>query len=169
MGFFSKLFGTADTKRVKQEKGSNTKSSTNMGVPYNEGLIETLLKDHKNLVAEFTKIAKTAQNKKYKTLKQYLKAFKVNLEIHNYSEKIQLYTYLKNYYKNKEEEDFIDDMFNSAEEIYKDVFAFLKKYETIEFNDQYQALFLNELEAIGRILQSRIEVEESELYPLYKR
>ncbi len=60
-------------------------------------------------------------------------------------------------------------MFNSAKEIYNDVFAFLKKYETIEFNDQYQALFLNELEAVGKILQSRIEVEESELYSLYKR
>ncbi len=169
MGFFSKLFGTGDTNKIDKRKNSNIKTSANMGVPYNEGLIETLLKDHRNLIAEFTKITKTAQNKKYKTLKQYLKAFKVNLEIHNYSEKIQLYTYLKNYYKNSEEEDFIDDMFNSAEEIYKDVFAFLKKYETIEFNDQYQALFLNELEAIGRILQSRIEVEESELYPLYKR
>ena len=169
MGFFGKLFGTDDAKTTKDGKKSDAKSSNNMGVPYNEGLIDTLLKDHKNLVAEFSKIAKAAQNKKYKTLKQYLKAFKVNLEIHNYSEKIQLYTYLKNYYKNSDEEDFIDDMFNSAEEIYKDVFVFLKKYETIEFNDKYLALFKNELEAIGRILQSRIEVEESELYPLYKR
>ena len=165
MGFFGNLFGMGD--EVTSNKKSNNTNS--LGVPYNEGLIETLLKDHKNLVAEFSKIAKAAQNKKYKTLKQYLKAFKVNLEIHNYSEKVQLYTYLKNYYKNKEEESFIDDMSSSAEEIYKDVFAFLKKYEAIEFNDQYVALFKNELEAIGRILQSRIEVEESELYPLYKR
>ncbi len=169
MGFFSKLFKKDDTDIAKKEKNSKIDNTDFIGVPYNEGLIETLLKDHKDLVAEFTKISQLAQNKKYKTLKQYLKSFKVNLEIHNYSEKIQLYTYLKNYYKNENEERFIEDMFNSAKEIYNDVFAFLKKYETIEFNDQYQALFLNELEAVGKILQSRIEVEESELYSLYKR
>ncbi len=166
MGFFSKIFGKTD-EQIKTDE--NLHLSKNVGVPYNNNLIQTLINEHRELVKEFTKIAKTAQNKKYKTLKQYLKAFKVNLEIHNYSEKIQLYTYLKNYYKDMEDEDFIDEMSRSAEEIYKDVFSFLKKYETVEFNDQYLGLFKSELNAIGKILQSRIEIEESELYPLYKR
>ncbi len=166
MGFFSKIFGKTD-EQIKTDE--NLHLSKNVGVPYNNNLIQTLINEHRELVKEFTKIAKTAQNKKYKTLKQYLKAFKVNLEIHNYSEKIQLYTYLKNYYKDMEDEDFIDEMSKSAEEIYKNVFSFLKKYETVEFNDQYLGLFKSELNAIGKILQSRIEIEESELYPLYKR
>ncbi len=166
MSFFSKIFGKTD-EQIKTDK--NLHLSKNVGVPYNNNLIQTLINEHRDLVKEFTKIAKIAQNKKYKTLKQYLKAFKVNLEIHNYSEKIQLYTYLKNYYKDMEDEDFIDEMSKSAEEIYKNVFSFLKKYETVEFNDQYLGLFKSELNAIGKILQSRIEIEESELYPLYKR
>lgn len=166
MSFLKKIFGKTDTN----DKNADTVHlSKNVGVPYNEDLMKNLHKDHENLINEFSKIAKAAQSKKYKTLKQYLKAFKVNLEIHNYSEKIQLYLYLKNYYKDSEHEEFIEDMSKSAEEIYKDVFAFLKKYENIEFNDQYLGLFKSELEAIGRILKSRIEVEESELYPLYKK
>lgn len=168
MSFLKKIFGKTDDK-IQEKSDNNFHLSKNVGVPYNNDLIKTLLKDHENLINEFGKIAKAAQNKKYKTLKQYLKAFKVNLEIHNYSEKIQLYLYLKNYYKDSEHEDFIEDMSTSAEEIYNDVYAFLKKYENIEFNDQYLGLFKSELEAIGRILKSRIEVEESELYPLYKK
>jgi len=168
VGFLNKLFGKNDTNK-KEKTDNNLHLSKNIGVPYNKDLIDTLIKDHKNLIKDFTKITKLAQSKKYKTLKQNLKTFKVNLEIHNYSEKVQLYTYLKNYYKDTEDEEFIDDMAKSAEEIYKDVFAFLKKYEKIEFNDQYLGLFKSELEAIGRILQSRIEIEETELYPLYKK
>ncbi len=165
MGFFGKLFGGSDGTSKKK---SAPQTPQRGGVPYNEGLIPQLINDHKKLVDEFTKISKAAQSKKYKTLKQYLKAFKVNLEIHNYSEKIQLYTYLKNYYDDNEIVGFIEDMAKSAEDIYKDVFAFLKKYEAIEFNDQYLGLFKTELNAIGQVLQARIEVEESELYPLYK-
>ncbi len=168
MSFFEKILGKTN-KETKEKTDKSVQLSKNVGVPYNDDLMKTLAKDHKKLIKDFTKIVKAAQNKKYKTLKQYLKAFKVNFEIHNYSEKIQLYLYLKNYYKDTDNEDFIEDMSKSAEEIYKDVFAFLKKYEAIEFNDQYLGLFKNELEAIGRILQSRIEVEESELYPLYKK
>ncbi len=167
MGFFSNLFGKND--KTAKENSEKLHLSKNVGVPYNNDLIKILRKDHENLINEFGKIAKAAQNKKYKTLKQYMKTFKVNLEIHNYSEKIQLFLYLKNYYKDSEYEDFIEDMSKSAEEIYKDVFNFLKKYENIEFNDQYLGLFKSELEAVGRILQSRIEVEESELYTLYKK
>ncbi len=166
MGFFGKLFGSSNDTLAKKKTSQTPQKD---GIPYNEGLILQLISDHKKLVEEFTKISKATQSKKYKTLKQYLKAFKVNFEIHNYSEKIQLYTYLKNYYKNTENIDFIEDMAKSAEEIYKDVFAFLKKYETIEFNDQYLELFKREFEAIGKILQSRIEIEESELYTLYKK
>ncbi len=168
MGFLDKIFGKTD-KETKEKTDKSFQLSKNVGVPYNDDLIKTLAKDHKELIEDFTKIAKAAQNKKYKTLKQYLKAFKVNLEIHNYSEKIQLYLYLKNYYKDTDNEAFIEDMSKSAEEIYDSVYSFLKKYETVEFNDQYLGLFKNELEAIGRILQSRIEVEETELYPLYKQ
>ena len=168
MSFFKKIFGKTD-KEAKEKTDKSLHLSKNVGVPYNDDLIQTLIKDHKSLIEEFNKIVKAAQNKKYKTLKQYLKAFKVNLEIHNYSEKIQLYLYLKNYYKDTDNEDFIEDMSKSAEEIYKDVYSFLKKYEAIEFNDQYLGLFKSELEAIGRILQSRIEVEETELYSLYKK
>jgi len=168
VNFLKKIFGKNNTN-TKEKTNSHLHLSKNIGVPYNKDLMETLIKDHKNLVEEFTKIAKLAQGKKYKTLKQNLKAFKVNFEIHNYSEKIQLYLYLKNYYKDTDNENFIDDMAKSAEEIYKDTYGFLKKYENIEFNDQYLGLFQSELEAIGKILQSRIEIEESELYTLYKR
>ncbi len=166
MGFLKKLFGKSDNSSVNE---TEVHLSKDVGVPYNNDLIKTLRKDHQELIDEFGKIVKAAQNKKYKTLKQYLKTFKVNLEIHNYSEKIQLYIYLLNLYKGTDNEEFISDMAKSAEEIYQDVFTFLKKYENIEFNDQYLGLFRKELEAIGKILQSRIEVEESELYTLYKK
>ncbi len=167
MGFFGKLFGKKESNQ--KENTQKIHLSKNSGVPYNKDLIKTLLKDHNHLVDIFAKISKLAQNKKYKVLKQTLKSFKIEMEIHNYSEKVQLYLYLQNYYKNSDSEDFIKDMASSAEEIYKDVAAFLKKYENIEFNDQYIALFKTELEAVGRILQSRIAIEESELYPLYKK
>ncbi len=167
MSFLGKIF--KKSKKKEKREDHNLRLSKNVGVPYNEELIQKLIKDHRSLVEEFTKIAKIAQSKKYKHLKKYLKAFKINLEIHNYSEKVQLYIYLKNKYSGTDSEDFIDEMAKSAEEIYKDVFFFLKKYEAIEFNDQHLATFLNELEAIGKILQARIEVEESELYTMYKK
>ena len=167
MSFFGKLFGKKESSQ--SENTQKVHLSKNSGVPYNKDLIKTLVKDHNQLIEMFAKISKSAQRKKYKTLKQTLKAFKIEFEIHNYSEKIQLYLYLQNYYKNSDNEDFIKEMANSAEEIYKDVAAFLKKYDDIEFNDQYLALFNTELEAVGRILQSRIAIEESELYPLYKK
>ena len=167
MSFFGKLFG--NKKSSQPESTQKVHLSKNSGVPYNKELIKTLLKDHNQLIEMFAKISKLAKKKKYKTLKQTLKTFKIEMEVHNYSEKIQLYVYLKNYYKNSDNEDFIKEMASSSEEIYKDVAVFLKKYEDIEFNDQYLALFNTELEAVGRILQSRIAIEESELYPLYKK
>jgi len=168
MGFLDKIFGK-DKKSDLANSKDGIRLSKNVGVPYNKDLIKTLKKDHQKLFEEFGKILKAAQNKKYKLLKQYLKAFKVNFEIHNYSEKIQLYTYLKNYYKNEDMADFIEDMAVSAENIYQDIISFIKKYETVDFNDQYLLVFKKEMEALGKILQSRVEVEESELYPLYKK
>ncbi len=164
MSFLSKVFGKSKNPQEGQNK---IRLSKNSGVPYNSDLINTLTKDHKTLINEFIKIVKEAQSKNFKNLKRYLKTFKVTFEIHCYSEKIQLYFYLKNYYKDSSDENFIDDMTKSAEEFDKDIFAFLKKYENIEFNDQHLGLFKKEADAIKRILKSRIEVEESELYPLY--
>ncbi len=166
MSFLSKVFGKSNNPPKKQNE---IKLSKDMGVPYNNDLIHTLAKDHRALIDEFTKLSKVVQSKNFKSLKRYLKTFKVTFEIHNYSEKIQLYLYLKNYYKDSDDEDFIDDMIKSADKMHKDIFTFLKKYESIEFNDQYLGLFKKELEAIGKILKFRIEVEESELYPLYKK
>ncbi|NPA74022.1 MAG: sigma D regulator [Epsilonproteobacteria bacterium] len=166
MGFFGKLFGGSQDNYDKNTK--NTKSSETSGIPYDKGLISQLIKDHKQLVEEFTKISKFAKSRKYKALKQSLKTFKLNFEIHNYSEKVQLYTYLNNYYKGTQEERFINEMAMSAEKIYKDVLAFLKRYEAIDFNDKYLEQFLQELSAIGKVLQSRIETEEKDFYILYK-
>jgi hypothetical protein len=167
MSFLSKVFEKSNNPSKSANNTINL--SKDAGVPYNNDLISALTKDHKTLVEEFTKIVKVAQNKNFKTLKRYIKTFKVTFEIHNYSEKIQLYLYLKNYYKDSDDEEFIEDMTKSADKMYKDIFTFLKKYENIEFNNQYLGLFKKELETIGKILKPRIEVEESELYPLYKK
>ncbi len=166
MSFLSKVFGKSDNQVKKKEK---VKLSHDSGVPYNNDLISVLKKDHKQLKQEFEKIIKSSKNKNFKILKRNIKTFKITFEIHNYSEKIQFYLYLKNYYKDMNEESFINNMADSAEKVYQDIIHFLKKYESIEFNDQYHELFKKELEAIEKVLKSRIDIEESELYQLYKK
>ena len=165
MGFLGKLFGGNKTEKKKE-----ISLSKQSGVPYNEGLIKTLLDDHQRLLAEFGKIMNFAQKNRSKLIKQYLKTFKLNLEIHNYSEKIQLYTYLENYYKDDPDKlEVIRDLDEAAQEIFKNVFSFIKRYENIDFDKKSCEQFLNEWKTLGGILQSRISIEESELYTLYKK
>ncbi len=164
MGLFGDLFGNSNTSSKKKNN-----LSQKGGVFYNDDLIIQLTKDHKKLTEDLEKIIKATQNKKYKILKQYLKTFKTNLEIHNYSEKIQLYAYLKKYYKDTKYSDFIEEIAKSAEELHKETMDFLKKYEKIELDNQSLILFQDELGKIDKFLQSRIEIEENELYPLYKQ
>jgi len=166
MRFLSKIFGKSDNQIKKKDK---VKLSHDSGVPYNNDLISVLKKDHIQLKQEFEKIIKSYKNKNFKILKKNIKTFKTTFEIHNYSEKIQLYLYLKNYYKDMNEESFINNMADSAEKLYQDSMYFLKKYESIEFNNQYLEVFEKDLESIKKILKSRIDIEESELYQLYKK
>ena len=164
MGLFKKLFGK------KEEKDKKVTLSDQKGIPYNEDLIKTLLNDHQRLLSEFINISNSAKKYKTKLLPQLLKTFKLNLEIHNYSEKVQLYTYLENYYKNDVEKlEIIKDLDKAAEEIFKNVFSFLKRFEGVKFDKEICKQFLSEWETLGSILQSRINIEESELYPLYKK
>lgn len=130
---------------------------------YQNKLIETLHKEHKNLFDLYTKILEEKDVKKRLKL---LQKFYYDYHLHILKEDKQLYTYLLIKYRfMSDENELIKRKQEEMKKITQFIEDFANKYSTEEALKSPD--FQKDLEVLGSALTSRVEFEESKLYALY--
>jgi len=142
--FFKRLFGT---KRQ------------------NDALINTLKKDHKDLVNIYVSINKAMEKNDFHKAQTELKKFVHEYNKHILLEDTQLYIALEEKYQDKKQVlKTIRTIAKDMNGITRTISFFEKKYQHINSNNKEE--FLKEFHNIGEVLTKRVEFEEERLYTL---
>lgn len=141
----------------------------NEGVQFNKFLIKNLVSDHKILLAEFTEMMDSAKNDNFYEANKLLSSFGTKLVEHFQVELIELYVYfnaideIMTVDERKSTKGFSDEMY----EIEATVKKLLNSYINYPVSAANKESFISEFNGAAGILLSRIDREESVLYPLY--
>jgi len=137
---------------------------------YNGKLVSMLESDHKKLFELYGELIELyKQDDSFQSVHRKLIDFKMALEIHLMVEDTQLYGYLEQRYSdNKMVLEFIKDVQNEMSLIAEAAILFVRKYTNVRMYRENKDNFLKDLENIGKILTTRIDMEESRLYTLYQ-
>lgn len=167
MGIFS-FFGKKE--KSTERPTLNAESRTISHVSYEPQLVDSLKKDHQELVELFNEISYMGDSGNYEAIPAKLREFKVSLQSHVMVENIKFYVYVEQMYKNDPlHNDFIKDVRREMNGIARAVVNFTKKYDQPFFTQEMRDNFTRELGEIGNVLVRRVELEESKLYSLYTR
>ena len=167
--FFKKKDKSVETKADVQQVQQVHQSAPGTEIRYNPNLINKLKTDHQNLLSIYGEINEAFTAKNYPLVTEKLKALKRGFMDHILVENVSLYVYMKNSFRDDEENvELVQDFRSEMDGIGKVVRAFIMKYETIGIDADLAASFGEELAGIGEALVARIEREEGTLYPLYQ-
>ncbi|CAA6817876.1 MAG: Unknown protein [uncultured Sulfurovum sp.] len=131
-------------------------------------LIKKFHHDHIKLVKSIGDINKALEQGNSHKVKKLLLRLRMEILGHFMEEDIKLYWYLKDYYKDEENANSLVKTFDtSIKMIQKDVIKFLDYYtqDYVPLDMEFQQKF----DMMVSKLASRIESEESNLYPLYQK
>ena len=135
-------------------------------ISWHKNLISEFSSEHKQLLDIFTAVSTAYERKEYTSVQQHLKDFKRNLIAHILKENILLYVYLKYYYaEGTVNRELAKNMQKEMTAIGSIVFGFIQKMT--ETGAKFDDTFKKELDAIGKQLVQRIQIEENSLYDLY--
>lgn len=148
---------------------ANEQRRGGFGINYDPELVPALKRDHADLVKLFGAIGDAAKQGSYRDIPQMLNAFKVHLEGHLIAENVRFYNYVENSMQGDSENVALVRSFRrEMNAIARGVVDFVKKYQTVEFNQRVRDEFMADYQAVGGLLAQRIQREESSLYPLYQ-
>ncbi len=136
---------------------------------YNPLLIKLLKKDHQQLFAIYGDILNLLKkNANFTEIQNLLDELKVVLSMHIDFENSQLYSYLKNIYKeDKAKLSFLNGADRDMGEIVDIALRFIDKFSEYEVFIKQKKEFEEELKLIGDVLVDRVGFEENRLYTLY--
>ncbi len=138
-------------------------------IKYDPSLVESLEKDHRELVALFKEIGQCAKLDEYGDVPALLLSFKTRLEAHLIAENVRFYNYVENTLQDDAENSMLIRSFRrEMNSIARGVVDFVKKYQVASFDARGRAEFMEDYSTVGGLLTQRIEREENSLYPLYQ-
>ncbi|MEO7067377.1 MAG: hemerythrin domain-containing protein [Rhodanobacter sp.] len=175
MSIFGKLFGGKEgaAEAAKAAAAQTPAPITNQPgrtISYDPTLIESLLHDHRQLNACYERIGGLLQNDKFGEVRDELIDFKTRLQAHILSENVRFYSYLEQSLEGDASNlETLHDVRREMNGITRGVMDFVKKYQLPDvLNNETQADFANDYQAVGKQLTQRLQREESSLYPLYQ-
>ncbi|MGL1932925.1 MAG: hemerythrin domain-containing protein [Desulfotalea sp.] len=137
-------------------------------IAYYPHLIEEFKEEHAHLFSIYSSIVDSYENNQIDNIYSNLKKFKQALVDHLMKENILLYVFLKYLYiENNEKKNFAYKMQKEMTTIGGGILDFIHRATSDSF--EYNREFKKELDGIGNALVARVEIEESELYSLYKQ
>lgn len=171
LDFIRKLLGGGQepvSKALPQGIPSVEQRRAGFGIAYDPQLVESLKRDHHDLVQLFGAIGEEARKGNYQQVPQMLMAFKVHLEGHLIAENVRFYNYVENSLQgDAESTNLVRSFRREMNAIARGVVDFVKKYQLSAFDQQMRDEFLVDYQTVGGLLAQRIEREETSLYPLY--
>lgn len=155
-----------DKGDTDQEQEYNTAPGT--GIRFDPGLVEQLKDDHRALFGLYRDMKLSFEAKDYEAVTVILRKFRSALQEHLLTENVRLYIYLSHSVKHDETNfELIRGFRREMDGIAKIAIKFLDKYDAIGVDAELANSFGRDLAEIGEVLGTRIQKEESILYPLY--
>jgi len=154
----------------KIKKNRDMKPLKNENLNYNDNLIAMLKNDHEELFTLYRSIQEQFKSDSdFEKMKSVMNDFKVALEIHLMVEDAQLYGYIKNINQDNEMTyEFVNDVQKEMAKVAKKVLLFIDKYTNEKKYAKQSEHFLDDLGEVGMVLTQRFDMEEKQLYSLYK-
>lgn len=170
IGLIRKVLGTEPRQ---SPRGAVREPDASMRAPraiaYDAALVPALMRDHGDLVQQFTDIGDLAMERRYAAVPAMLTTFKTHFEGHLIAENVRFYNYVENSMQDDPENlALIRSFRREMNAIARGVVDFVKKYQIHHFDQRTHEAFLEDHRAVGALLAQRIEREESSLYPLYQ-
>ncbi|MDN5925012.1 MAG: hemerythrin domain-containing protein [Xanthomonadales bacterium] len=138
-------------------------------IHYDPGLIDSLLRDHATLGADFQHIGELSTAGNYEDLRGLLINFKSRLEAHVLTENVRFYTYLQQSLgDDAANAEMMHDFRKEMNTIARAVVNFVKQYQSCAFTMADRKQFQIDYAGVGKVLEQRLDSEENQLYPLYQ-
>jgi len=135
---------------------------------YDTGLIAKLVNDHKQLVSVYLDIDKAIERKLYAKIRSLLDVFLALFNEHALAEYTKLYVFLDyalRPYPDKHEQVMI--FRKEMQEIGKALRLFVHSWKNQGIDASNISSFAAGLHEIGKVLNKRVDVEETQLYQIY--
>lgn len=137
-------------------------------IRFNPHLIEQLTADHRDLLNTYIAVMAAAKAADTKGVTSGLEQMQTQLRAHLLTEKVRLYVYLDHMLKDDAAtRTRVRELRREMDRIARQAMAFFLRYAGIGEGDQSLEGFIAEFEAMGVVLNERIEREEATLYTLY--
>lgn len=163
MGFFSKMMGN-DLKKTE-----TIRPAAASAIAYDPELVGKLKDDHKELVRIYTAIKTAAGENRYGDIADLLGDFKLTFQTHLAVENVRFYVYVQQHMAiDADTSNFIADVRKEMNNIARVVLRFVDTYMAAPPTPATVTDFNSELDEIGPVLVSRVQLEESRLYSLYQ-
>lgn len=169
MGLFSGLMGDDETQRDGHARSVKPLRPGHGGIAYDAALVDTLKDDHQQLLQVFTDIRQAGNEGRFAHLAQLLEQFKLALLNHVALENVKFYVYMQNHAgMDAATLGFIAGVRKEMNGIARTVGKFVDAH--LASVPSYATLprFNEELHQVGEVLAKRIELEETQLYSLYR-
>ena len=164
--FFRKEKQAEETQ--SQDKSQEYSAAPGTDIRFDPSLIGGLKSDHQTLLNLYRQIKSAFDTRQYEAVSKKLDEFRSALQEHLLTENIRLYIYLPHMFKTDETNfELIRGFRKEMDDIAKTALNFLKKYEAIGVDPELAPSFAKDFDTIGQMLGTRIQKEESVLYPLY--
>lgn len=169
MGFFRKLLGQQDKPPATPINAAPIPVATPHKIGYDAKLITSMLQDHAELGRIFGNIGDAQKAGNFDDIRPLLIQFKTRLEAHVLTENVRFYNYL--------EQSLAGDATNTGtihsfrremNGIARSVVDFVKRYQSSNFTLEERRQFATDYDAVGKVLEQRLDSEENNLYPLYQ-
>ena len=137
---------------------------------YDLGLIETLEKDHRELLFIYAGIMTNAEGRKYKLVAEQLELFSARFTEYMQVVDKGLYGYLKLYVQLKypKRQRAFASLCLEMKNLYLSIFYSLNQSANVPFNEESYDGFIHEFKLLGEQLRERVEREENVLFKMYE-
>lgn len=162
------LFSSRKEKFKKFEK--ITASSKLMLPVYDLGLIETLRKDHKEILFIYEELMENVKARKYPLVVVHLERFTVKITDYFAMADAELYSYLKIYIHLKfpKREKAFTELSLEMKNISLSIFYSISQSPNIPLSDATYRGFIEEFKLVGEQLYDRIDREKKVLFGMYE-
>lgn len=170
MGFFSRLiaseeetaFPTAKPRRLAADWVAH-------GVAYDPGLVDKLKLEHQELARLYAAIQAAAAEERFQQISRLLFGLKLVLQKHIMLENVNFYVYLEqNCEPDSDIPPLVSELRREMDGIARLVVKFVNAHTLHVPTSGTVDRFTAELEQIGNVLFSRMQMEEEHLYAIYQ-
>lgn len=164
------LFGNWFRARPRDAGGHDTEPGGfgERAVPYDPGLVASLMADHRDLVAMYGQLGQDVREGNYHRIPNALLAFRTRLEAHVLLENVRFYAYVERSMAHDGARiAAARNIRREMDPLARGVAEFAARHQQVRVDGDNVGEFMREYDQIGRLLVERIQHEEGSLYPLY--